>query len=294
MSDEWRVVSKHDKKRVMRRRGAAKSRPREAHDDQILKAKLEHSLSFDVEDKKRFEELLSKCKQELGHLSVAKLVKEAAPIDSSYMGANLCLVCYGIGNFTKTSTLYYSASTYQLALALTIREAWDIDESFFLDPCITLAETEILREHRFQVLENQQGRQKFLEGTETKRFIIFFMPHCPRRLYENVIWAHCESLSRVLVLGNSLRNYAGVSGGVASPSSGVEDSAGEGEVSCFEQLYPFLQENPLAMEKDITRKASGNLEGALNDTFWTAFNVSRDFPPQVFRRRESTDDSELL
>jgi SRR1 len=296
MSGEWCRVTKHDKKRVMRRRGTANSRPRDVHNDEVvdrrLEMKLENSLSFDVDDKKRFEALLSQCKQELGHLSVAKLVKEAAPIDESYVGSSICLVCYGIGNFTKTSTSYYSASMYQLALALSIREAWGINESYFLDPCINLIETEILRQHQFQILENRQGRQRFLNGTEAKKLIIFFMPHCPKRLYENVICAHYDSLSRVLILGNSLRNYGDAFGTAESPLSSVEGSAGL-EVSCFELLYPFVKENPLAMEKQVIKKANGNLEGALNDTFWSTFDVSSGLPTQPIRR-ESTDDAELL
>jgi SRR1 len=297
MSGEWCCVTKDDKKRVMRRRGAAKSRPREAHSDEVadrlLEMKLENSLSFDVEDKKRFVELLSRCKQELEQLSVPKLVKEAAPIDDSSVGANICLVCYGIGNFSKTSTLYYSASMYQLALALSIREAWDIHESYFLDPCINSIEAEILKDHQFQILENRQGRQRFLEGTEAKRVIIFFMPHCPKRLYENVICAHYDALSRVFILGNSLRNYGDALGGAAaSPPSSVEES-GDLELSCFEVLYPSIKENPLTMEKKVIKEAQGNLEGALNDTFWTTFDVCGDLPPHVFRV-ESTEDSELL
>jgi SRR1 len=275
----------------MRRRGTAKSRPRDVHNDEgadrRLEMKLENSLFFDVDDdKKRFLALLSQCKQELGHLSVAKLVKEAAPIDESYEGSSICLVCYGIGNFTKTSTSYYSASMYQLALALSIREAWDINESYFLDPCINLIETEILRQHQFQILENRQGRQRFLNATEAKKLIIFFMPHCPKRLYENVICAHCDSLSRVFILGNSLRNYA------ESPLSSVEESAGP-ELSCFKVLYPAMKENPVTMEKKVIKKANGNLEGALNDTCWSTFDASPGLPPQAIRR-ESKDDAELL
>lgn len=44
--------------------------------------------------------------------------------------------------------------------------------------------------------ENTKGKQK-VEGK-----VLFFLPHCPYRLYCNLIWANWENLDRVHLFGN--------------------------------------------------------------------------------------------
>lgn len=38
----------------------------------------------------------------------------------------------------------------------------------------------------------------------SSRRVLFYMPHCPQRLYSNVLWANWtpQALARLLILGN--------------------------------------------------------------------------------------------
>ena len=53
-----------------------------------------------------------------------------------------------------------------------------------------------------QILVNEEGKRTVDKTT------VFFMPHCPMQLYNNVIWANWSlNLSNVIVVGNSFTLY---------------------------------------------------------------------------------------
>jgi hypothetical protein len=215
-------------------------------------------------------------------LLVPDRIMEAVPMEARRLGAATKLVCYGIGNFSGSSPSCFSASAYQLALALALRRAWKISECYYLDPCMTAVEREVLVDQGVKILGNQQGRQSFLNEPEADLDsadcnILFFMPHCPKQLYENVVWAHFGQLSRVLILGNSLRNYVDAleTGRRDGPDLPAAPPPASPRGSYLEAVYPIAREVPLRLEAGRLKSAAGNLEGALNDTYWTAFARER-------------------
>ena len=67
------------------------------------------------------------------------------------------------------------------------------------DPMITAVDLEVYRSlHLMVITENTKGKQRIADEGTT----LFFMPHCPYRLYCNVIWANWENLQRVYIFGN--------------------------------------------------------------------------------------------
>eukprot|EP00965_Chrysotila_dentata_P128447 4246944-Pleurochrysis_carterae.AAC.1 len=129
------------------------------------------------------------------------------------------LVCYGIGNFSTSP-----AAKYQVALAMLLRKALaktytkdrdansngrHIDglslRATMYDPVFSMLEIEFLVARGFNVpAENEEGRRTIDRKT------LFFMPHCGRQLYSNVIGANwnAASLPLLVVLGNSFSAYA--------------------------------------------------------------------------------------
>jgi len=121
----------------------------------------------------------------------------------------LNFVCYGIGRISISNV-----ARWQLAAWLrAIREV--AAKRFFLhDPQLSPNEKSLLRELGFDLLEsddcvNASGRQMGLWECDTNP-TVFFMPHCPKGLYQNLLWANwsVERLNRIVIIGNSFEGYA--------------------------------------------------------------------------------------
>lgn len=178
------------------------------------------------------------------------------------------IVCYGIGNLAPSPT----ASMWQLACALTLREELNGISLLFYDPCTTPSEAQLMNdEWKIQVItENERGKRR-VNGLTT----LFFMPHCPRLLYANVLWANWNDLDRVLLFGNSLPLYK---------ERTMEKNKFPESVSL---LLPFVEEERVVLvSKSDNDKADGNLEGAFNDCYltWISINdcsVLPNRPPEL-------------
>ena len=128
------------------------------------------------------------------------------------------LVCLGVGSFASSAS-----ARYQLALALLLRQelqhvlpsgaAEDGGENSetlprhldVYDPIFDEAELALLHARGCRVpTRNEEGRRAALRPT------LFFMPHCGRQLYANLLQANwgAAPLCRLAVLGNSFGAYA--------------------------------------------------------------------------------------
>ena len=139
----------------------------------------------------------------------ARWSRAQAPVES--------IVCLGVGSYGSSVS-----ARYQLALALLLREtllgvsaaadaapppptagggaALDV-----YDPVLSEAEVAFARARGCGLpARNEEGRRAAARRT------LFFMPHCGRQLYANVVAANWggEALGRVLILGNSFAAYA--------------------------------------------------------------------------------------
>lgn len=243
--EQWKKVSKNDKKRVMRKR---RTRVATSNAKGVV-----GTLGEVIEDCHHLSGIVKMCIQE---------------VKMSYFYANFIehvnmekikqVVCYGIGNFSRTSASHFSAPLWQLAFALALRDyikdrlMRDVTMYYF-DPCSTHFELEFLTEcsQVVTITSNEKGR-RHIDSKPT----LFFMPHCPVSLYENVLYTNWEDLSNLFIVGNSLKLQL--------------ERLDRPKLPCIELLEPFLNEIPIVITKDSG--TSGNLLGAFNDTFVMTVN----------------------
>jgi hypothetical protein len=109
------------------------------------------------------------------------------------------VVCYGVGSATLSSQ-----ARVQLACALMLARASSVRLQLF-EPLLCAQECEMLRSvFDIDVLSvNERGRRVATQRT------LFFMPHCPRGLYHNLVQcnAHANTLHQVVLIGNSFEQY---------------------------------------------------------------------------------------
>ena len=109
------------------------------------------------------------------------------------------VVCYGVGSASLSSE-----ARVQIACAVALARAWAAPLQLF-EPLLCDAEAQLLRD-RFAIdvlTANDEGRRVVAQRT------IFFMPHCPRGLYHNLVQtnARAGSLPNVVLIGNSFAQY---------------------------------------------------------------------------------------
>ncbi|CAM9825800.1 unnamed protein product [Ectocarpus sp. 13 AM-2016] len=89
------------------------------------------------------------------------------------------------------------------------------------DPTMGEAEKAILAALGCGLLENEEGKRCCCRccgergsgdkagGEDVATPTLFFMPHCPQRLYSNVLWANWSSraMGSILILGNKISSY---------------------------------------------------------------------------------------
>lgn len=262
LEDDWTTVSAKDKKRVMRR-----SKIRRSHDIPSTSA-LQSSLlttgsTYDAD-------VLCKCIDNcMGIIVASDLFANLCSLLKNWMdNTGLVvsvskLVVYGIGNFSYTKATYHSASLWQLALALCLQKKVKAFSDFaikidFFDPCTTVEERRFLQEQfDIHVMPINDKGHYLADSTDA----LFFMPHCPAQLYENVVWSNYNNLQRIVLIGNSLQN-------LAARSSAVE-------LVCLRTLIPNLKELPLIGSPSDYKIAApiGNFLGAWNDTYLSYFDV---------------------
>jgi len=331
--DEWKVVTKDDKKRVMRRT----NRGRQVGRRGLPSPGVMNTTGF-IEDARILSKLLTRCQEELLRTQffrglidlVKKSILSILPGQDSSLGSSLpptdsidgpvppfSLVCYGIGNFSRTSCEHYSASLWQLACSLalqahfsgpqkTVAEGTLDNKSsgdlqtvpiFFYDPCSTAFEQEFLQRNLSAVkvgTTNDRGRQVFNFPT------LFFMPHCPRKLYDNVLWSNvpwrdCSASKRkerigvnFFFYGNSLLPDTHVHT-MTVASDGVSSSC-----PCISSLLPFLKQQKMdsfTFKEDV-KMSSGNFVGAFNDLYITTLVASSAFEDEGWPARPPDGDGD--
>lgn len=245
------------------------------------------------------------------------------------------IVAYGIGNF---SVNLYSASMLQLAGVLLLRrfaaaacgggitdnrnEA-DIESSFhndqrrvpilYFEPCILSAEKELLETvFCVHVLEsNEMGKlsvSNMRQNLKTTSFeklhtrendhILFYMPHCPMRLYCNVLWAHWDHIvpdqsqdtSPVIIFGNSFQAYEErtISSHLRrDPTNGVLRLA-----QCVNEISVYSDAENRNYDESLKM-----LDKAFNDCNVISFQIDEvtvEKPTEYFPSKDPNENGELL
>lgn len=241
--------------------------------------------------------------------------------ESGACGFTNKIICLGIGNFLKP----YSSPMIQLACALILRrllsraeygdqsdnvlldkeKKWsqlakyaldmnsfystDIEISFY-DPCTTKLEKSILENNLGIKVEKVNCKGKHIVQPNDKT--VFFMPHCPMRLYSNLLWANWDKRviqgGNIVVIGNSLISY--------NDAVFCRDKRHD-ETNGIFRIVPFIREIPLKFPAQPKRhgtfhkKFYAGLMRAFNDCSLTTFHETNCSWPE--KPKEFPDDDVL-
>lgn len=167
------------------------------------------------------------------------------------------LVCYGLGSFSES----YIAR-YQLVFLLLVIEEMEIPlcNCHIFDPQFTEEEKVILQEFGLNIIvENEVGKRR------CNRRTLFYMPHCGKALYNNLLWANWgTNLDNMIIIGNSFTSMV-----ERIPKRIIEEFG-----------YYILKIEPYMTEKELP--VTEKYEDVFNDTVIHIFNdvnskVSEDF-----------------
>ena len=76
-------------------------------------------------------------------------------------------------------------------------------QTIVFDPVLSSSEKKILHELKFQTSEeNLEGC--YLVDNSVSNLTVFYLPHCPKQLLNNILWTNWDRLDRILILGNSI------------------------------------------------------------------------------------------
>jgi SRR1 len=200
------------------------------------------------------------------------------------------LVCYGIGSMTAVARSSNNAK-YQLAFALCLRDALcagrSSDEALeqqqcvtsVYDPVMTSLDDAILKALKITIIdENEQGKRPITatnndnSSSSRSSVTVFWMPHCPMRLYSNVLWSNWgANLSNMIIIGNSFRSYS--DRGFWTAADRDSDSSHD---NCIRAVMPLCTEESIAFINNkctaIAHNAAADerklphIEAAFNDT----------------------------
>lgn len=180
------------------------------------------------------------------------------------------LVCYGIGSFASGHRHLRQNSLYQLAVALCLRAVMSVPTVngrgvlplALFDPTTTPLECAIAVALGCDVLtKNEEGKRKV--ESDGGGLTLFYMPHCPLRLYSNLLWANWGAgLSSLLVFGNSFSSYHN-----RTSCAG----AGDGSDNCVSLVMPLYREEVLDSKPVDDEASLPHIERAFNDLSWSCF-----------------------
>lgn len=257
-AEEWETV-------VRRRKGSGRSgsasRPR-------LKGKQLASSPPEREDSRMEESQVLALRSEL-ELGLSRLRSHCAGLCSRVTqqvmthdydgGEHADLICLGIGGFSSSQT-----ALLQLVLALHLKETLLPSQSLIYDPCFTSQESEICRYFGFEVLtENLYGKY------EIQRKTVFYMPHCPYRLYCNVLWRNKNRLCDLTIIGNSFLSYS-------LRRISLDDQDGEDRTDLIRLLGRYFEESEIIDVNDCIRREGilVHMDHAFNDLRYDKCNFS--------------------
>lgn len=137
---------------------------------------------FDLKSSNYFQQTIGKV---LPVLSVAKVER---------------IICLGLGKFLECPI-----SRHQLAFIRCLQKELNFDRQIqYFDPVFGRQEVEIL-EHLNGVVLRENCEGKYSADVAT----LFYLPHCPKQISNNLLWRNwsSQSLEKVFLIGNS---FAGI------------------------------------------------------------------------------------
>ena len=169
------------------------------------------------------------------------------------------IVCYGIGSPTRSRNARIQLA-YIAELAQCVAPQAEIE---CFDPVMNSHDRFVMGELGIKVLaQNDQCKRSV---GDAQGYAFFYMPHCPLRMYSNLLWANWgeDSLQRLIILGNTFSNYERTS----SPQQLSDPS------NCVAALAPHVHESILH-DRIFQDGLDGELYAAFNDSSVMHFDFS--------------------
>ena len=152
---------------------------------------------------------------------------------------------------------------------------------FFFEPLMTELERTILEDGLcVDIIETNERGKRQANGNGTCNRTLFYMPHCPMRLYNNVLWANWgDSLwnGRVVIYGN---NFHGYDDRILSAEERTDPT------NAVLKIIPHLNTEPI---NGLTSKSSSGVESDLLVKMENAFN---DCVVMIFDAQNGSSNSE--
>lgn len=262
--------------------------------------KSDDDMSFYGRFEKNFSDILEKLKHRTNEHEQIRAENEDNDKEDRFV---IDIVCYGIGNFYKA----YSVPMLQLSSILLLRDYvitkqnYDSVNMYYYEPWMKPTEKLILvNDLDITIIDgNERGKR----SAELNRPTLFYMPHCPMRLYSNVLWANWENLENIIIFGNSFVSYQEkASTGAPAIRSLFDPSSSSSSLNCMAKVLPYVTEifTPVFLNsKDRKKKRKimnenlWNLENAFNDSayIYLSSNVKKsDLPNRPDEYFGSVDD----
>lgn len=185
----------------------------------------------------------------------------------------LHLISYGVGSFDDSLE-----ARYQLALILIVvdqlRELekelnFSLDLIEFYDPVFNKLELSVLRDHYKITIPDKNEKSmhavKLIDDHKRKCTSLFYMPHCPKALYNNLLYSNwsLDRLSSLIIFGNSF--------------STIKLLAGEKNLAL---KYTYLNDS-LQLVNEIDLPADCQLTNAFADLKFNLFNIDPNRMPTL-------------
>lgn len=136
------------------------------------------------------------------------------------------IICFGIGKIGECFI-----ARYQFALLLCLKDFYKVNVQIY-DPVLTPVDLSLLNEFEISLLiENLEGKYKVCG-----RNVLFYLPHCPKQLSNNLLWANWGlNLSHCIIIANSFNTII-----EQSTSSVLKNSA-----EYVSKICPYTLELPV-------------------------------------------------
>jgi len=184
------------------------------------------------------------------------------------------IICLGLGNFAQNpNSSSQVSSKFQLLLLLSLANSIDIpyEEVCIYDPILTDSEKNILRKLNLQPLEtNQEGHYLYEKSTT-----IYFLPHCPKQLVNNLLWSNWNNLDFVYIICNSLKSIS-----LRFSKQQLES------VKYIQQVSSIVKETDL--------KNSFRYKDIFNNLVFHQFDLTENLPPKSPFAPKYTEDLEFV
>jgi SRR1 len=115
---------------------------------------------------------------------------------------NVYLIGLGIGHICKSQSSMLQLS-YFMTLHRSLQELLTDQTSLHIsvyDPVASPQDNAIYTQLNIDVSpSNSKGK---MLSVDTDSLYLYFMPHCPYQLYNNILWSHWRQLPNLIIIGN--------------------------------------------------------------------------------------------